>query len=111
MKNTGLSRSQRSEVRKLAKAVTDGEVENKRVVDIKENGQLYHNKALYVSNLYGLISQGVNDGTAGQPPPSTSRVGDRIEVKNINVRLWLSNKLDRPNVMYKGILYNYPLRS
>lgn len=108
MKNTGLSRQQRSEVRKLAKSVTDGEVENKRVVTIKENGQLYHNKPFYVSNLYGLITQGAKDGTGGGAPPSAVRIGDRIEVKNINIRLWLSNKLDRPNCMYKGILFNYP---
>ena len=106
MKYTGLTRSQRSEVRKLAKTVADGEVENKRSVTIKENGQLYHNKPLYVSNIYGLIAQGVKDGTGGSS--TDLRIGDRIEVKNINVRLWLSNKLDRPNVMYKGVLFNYP---
>ncbi len=104
----GLSRQQRSEVRKLAKAVTDSEVENKRAVIIKENGQLYHNKPFYVNNLYGIITQGSEDGTGAPPAAMPVRVGDRIELKNINIRLWLSNKLDRPNVMYKGILFNYP---
>lgn len=104
----GLSRAQRSEVRKLAKTVADGEVENKRAVEIHENIQLIHNKPVYVSNIYGILAYGNQDGTQAGGGNLPVRVGDRIEIKNINVRFWLSNKLDRPNVMYKGILFNYP---
>lgn len=109
---TSLTKNQRKEVRKLAKQVADSEVENKVMIQIKENGQLFHNKPFYVNSLYEMIKQGVNDGSTGLDPAgnqAATRIGDRIELKNINVRFWLSNKLDRPNVMYKGILYHYPV--
>ncbi len=35
------------------------------------------------------------------------RIGDELYLKSINVRCWLSNKEDRPNVMYKGYLFWY----
>lgn len=105
--NTSLSKKQQKEVRKIALKAIDDEVEDKRSVNILENVQLFHNKPLYVSGLLSAIQQGEKDGTNNLN--RDTRIGDRISLKNINVRFWLSNKLDRPNVMYKGVLYWYPV--
>ena len=109
MSQVGLTSKQKRQVRELAREVNDVETEDKRVVIIRENNQLYHNKPLYVNGLLSAINQGVNDGTQGAFTNSGFRIGDRIRLKNINVRFWLSNKLDRPNCMYKGVLYYYPV--
>lgn len=108
-KSSSLTKSQMKEVRKLAREVNDVETEDKRVVIIAENQQLYHNVPVYVTGLFSAINQGVNDGTGGQAANQGYRIGDRIRLKNINIRFWLSNKLDRPNVMYKGVLFYYPV--
>ncbi len=110
---TSLSRSQKMEVRKIAAAVVDEEIEDKMTVVTEENVQLFHNKALYEGKLIGSqIAQGVQDGdqsTTTGTGLTTIRVGDQISLKNINIRFWLSNKLDRPNVMYKGVLFWIPV--
>jgi len=36
-----------------------------------------------------------------------ARIGDELYLTNMNVRFWLSNKNDRPNVMYKLFLFWY----
>lgn len=108
MKKSFLSKQQKKEVRELARQVADREAEDKQLVVIKENGQLFHNKPFYVNALLSNIQQGVEDA-ANASTPAKIRIGDRIDLKNVNIRLWLSNKLDRPNVMYKGILYSYPI--
>jgi len=112
-KNSSLTKKQKMEVRKIASRVVDEEVEDKQFVYIEENYQLYHNKPAYVAKILGDIEQGTADGdqnTSSSNPVSgskTIRIGDDIRLKNINVRFWLSNKLDRPNVMYKGVLFWY----
>lgn len=75
--------------------------------------ELFHNKPWYVPidlqgglGFLGNIIQGTadpNDGTQ----PALARIGDEIYLQNINVRCWLSNKLDRPNVMYRLVLFKY----
>lgn len=63
------------------------------------NQQLYHrtdgstNYVPLISNLL-QTSQGTTQYT---------RVGDKIRSMDVDVKLWLSNKLDRPNVMYRII--------
>lgn len=110
---TGLSKAQAKAVKKIARKVVDEEIEDKAGVITAENEQLYHNKPYYVGKIIGGIvnDQGVEDGdqSSGGSGPTKIRVGDEISLKNINIRFWLSNKLDRPNVIYKGVLYWYPV--
>jgi len=110
-KRTGLSKTQRKAVKDIALRVVDAEIEDKSYVISYENVQLYHNKPGYSSKLLALIQQGVNDGDqgTGASGKNTCRIGSQISLKNINIRMWVSNKLDRPNVMYKGILFWYPV--
>lgn len=106
---SGLSRSQKMEVKKIASQVVDAEIEDKRNVFITENVQLFHNKPLYVGKLLANVQQGVTTGDDNSS--KTNRVGDQITLKNANIRFWMSNKLDRPNCMYKGVLFWYPVDS
>ena len=106
-----MSKSLRKEIKKIVSAQVDEEVEDKAYVMGAENQQLYHNKPFYVGKLLQAIQQGIEDGDQGTGISGNPkcRLGDQIELKNVNIRLWLSNKLDRPNVMYKGVLFWYPV--
>ena len=106
-KKTSLSKAQKTAMRKIAEQVVDAEIEDKAQVTSGENLQLYHNLPYYVAKVLQVIDKGVNDGSQGTAGSGkvTVRIGDQISLKNINIRFWLSNKLDRPNVMYKGCLF------
>ena len=87
--------------------------ESKVSVLPKLSQELYHNKPWYVPlsisggvGFLGNIQQGTSDPNDGTQP-ALSRVGDEIYLENINVRCWLSNKDDRPNVMYRLVLFKY----
>ncbi|AXH73850.1 MAG: putative capsid protein [Circoviridae sp.] len=100
----GLTKTQASSVKKIARAQTLALAETINKVNIVENTQLFHNKVLYVGNLLAT-DQGVADDNSQSN--KDVRKGDEILLKNMNIRFWLSNKLDRPNVMYKGVLFWY----
>ncbi len=105
-----LSKAQSRAVRKIAEKVVDAEVEDKKFCMVSENNQLYHNKPGYMSKILRIIEPGYLSGaqSTGALGVKTVRVGDEIGLKNINIRFWLSNKDDRPNVMYKGVLFWLP---
>ncbi len=103
-KNKGLSKAQTKTVRKLAREVQLRTCETKMVGKFSENNQLFHNKVFYRGQLLAT-TQGTADPT--DLAASNARVGDEIVLKNINVRFWLSNKQDRPNCMYKAVLFWY----
>ena len=102
-----LSKAQKTAMRKIAEKVVDAEIEDKSQVTSAENNQLFHNKPFYVPKILQALTKGVNDGSQGTGGAGklTVRIGDQISLRNINIRFWLSNKLDRPNVMYKGVLF------
>ncbi len=99
-----LSKPKRKEVAKIARKVLRGTMETKSVGKDTENIQLFHNKALYQGALLAT-AQGPKDPNDNSS--NDARIGDEILLRNCNVRFWLSNKLDRPNVMYKLFLFWY----
>lgn len=96
---SSLSRSQRAEVKKLALEVAHDLPEKKNFLWVDENQQLIHNKSNYIANFLSC-KQGVTDPNS-TPGTNLVRIGDEFYLHNINIRFWLSNKKDRPNVMYK----------
>jgi len=100
-----LSRNQKKEINKIVNRKIDSSNEDKTLVYLAENKQLIHNKPYYIGNFLSDIQQGTQTGADGAT--KTCRVGDRIRLKNINMRFWISNKWDRPNVMYKAVLFFY----
>ncbi len=103
-RNSGLSKTQAKSVRKIAKKTVMGTAETKSVAKNNENVQLFHNKALYISNLLAT-TQGVKD--PNDQSGNDARIGDSIRLTNANIKFWLSNKDDRPNVMYRLIMFWY----
>lgn len=104
-KARGLTRKQVQSVKTIAKNQIMKVAENKVFgPDPVENEQLFHNKTFYKENLLAC-KQGVRDPNNLTGPDA--RIGDEIYLRNVNVRFWLSNKLDRPNVMYKLYLFWY----
>jgi hypothetical protein len=59
------------------------------------NFQLYHNVPVAMANTANLLDQ-IGYGTT-----ATQRIGSRISIKSLRVRLILNNKADRPNVSYR----------
>ena len=104
VRRKGLTKTQVKTVKSIAKK-TLLSMSEKKVFGVQaENQQLYHNKPYYVGNILSC-KQGVKDDNG--LTARDARVGDEILIRNVNVRLWLSNKLDRPNVMYKCYLFWY----
>ena len=108
-KTSNLEKKMAAIARKTALRVAETKVS----VLPKLKQELFHNKPWYVPSsilngvgFLGNIQQGTadpNDGTQ----PALARIGDEIYLQNVNVRCWLSNKVDRPNVMYRLILFKY----
>lgn len=67
--------------------------EPKRFIYGHENNQLYHNK--WSSFIFDPW-QNITIGTLRQ-----QRIGDKIQPTGVKLKLWLSNKLDRPHLMYR----------
>jgi len=103
-RTTGLTKKQRQGVAKIAKKVAMTIPEKKVFGVQEENNQLFHNKVFYRPGLLDC-KQNVADPNNLSTPGA--RIGDEIYLRNVNVRMWLSNKLDRLNVMYKAALFWY----
>lgn len=99
-----LTKKQQQEVKTIAKNQIMKVSEQKAFGFEEENVELFHNKAYYVANWLSC-KQGTGD--PNNLADRSARVGDEIYLRNCNVRFWLSNKLDRPNVMYKLYLFWY----
>lgn len=97
------SRSFQSRVKKVIMKTA----ETKMWPFANENQQLYHNTGLagatYVApiifNVWNAIAQG---------PGKQQRIGDTIIPRGFSLRLWIANKLDRPNIMYRLIVCVLP---
>ncbi len=105
-RNKGLSKNAVKTVKRIAKSAVSGMCEKKTFIWQDENKQLLHNKGDYVTNFLSC-KQGVQDNEDGVSGSQLNRIGDEFLLKNCNIRLWLSNKNDRPNVMYKAFLFWY----
>ena len=81
--------------------------ETKRSLFGLENAQLYHNSgyqtgipATEVPNAFMFNPwAGISSGTG-----RTNRIGDQIVPRGLSLRIWLSNKLDRPNLLYRIVI-------
>lgn len=80
-------------------------VETKNTHVISENINLYHNTPFIDYNHLGT-TQAITDNDAGVSNVS-GRIGDEIILRGLSYKFWFANKLDRPNVMYKIIIYKY----
>lgn len=95
-------RSKKSLV-KLIKNVSLKQCETKYTTNTGQDLQLYHNggTAPQYVRIYNLLN-------CDQGQTQEQRVGDAVRAKGLAIYLWISNKLDRPNVMYRIIVYSGP---
>ncbi len=100
----GLTPAQRKEAKNIASKLFNSQVERKTFGFLAENRQLLHNKGDYVDKFL-QCKQGTQD--PNDLATQLVRIGDEFMLREINIRLWLSNKGDRPNVMYKCFLFWY----
>lgn len=103
--NSGFNKKQVAIVKEIAKNIAHELPEKKNFLWIDENQQLIHNKTNYIANFLSC-KQGTADPNS-TPGTNLVRIGDEFYIHNVNIRFWLSNKYDRPNVMYKGYLFWY----
>lgn len=89
----------------LIKKVSLKQSETKDTHIISENLQLNHNSPYVVGTLL-YTEQGINDNESGTTQ-YTKRIGDEIMASGISLKMWFANKLDRPDVIYKLIVYKY----
>lgn len=105
-KKRGRKNSLAKKMRSIAKSETMRLAETKMVGKFGENIQLNHNTTAIRGPFLSTIATGVNDPT--QMKNSEARIGNEIYLKEFETRFWLSNKLDRPNVMYRITTFWYP---
>jgi len=89
----------------LIKKVSLQKVETKHTHFIVNDQQLYHNNG-YIKLKLLDTSQGITDTQTGTTFYA-GRIGDQIVARGISIKLWVANKLDRPNVMYRIIVFKY----
>lgn len=75
-----------------------------------ENVQLYHNLGTAVAPLTDVFPTAfyLNPLGVGQNVTTGGRTGDKINSIGLNVRLWLSQKASRQNVMFRILVLRYP---
>lgn len=90
---------------KLINKVSLKKAETKETHRIEENINVNHNaQSIRTSLLY--TQQGIGDQDAGITSYDC-RVGNEIVARGMSIKMWFANKLDRPNVMYKVIVFRY----
>jgi len=93
----------------LIKKVSLKQTETKDTHYLSENNQLLHNNGFQKNNLL-YVTQGVTDTSTGTSAYS-NMIGDQLIARGISIKLWIANKLDRPNVMYRMFVYKYQVNS
>lgn len=94
---------------KLIKKVSLSKCETKNTHQIVENTDLYHNLETITTNLL-YTRQGISDNNTGTSSYS-SRLGDEVVARGLQFKFWFANKKDRPNVMYKIVVFKYYTQS
>jgi len=89
----------------LIKKVSLKNVETKTTHKIEENVNIYHNSGYIYTNIL-KTTQGTTDTDTGLTAFS-NRLGDEILARGISIKLWIANKRDRPNVMYRLVVFKY----
>jgi len=104
---------QRGSFQKRVKKAIQSVAETKYYDIANENTQLYHNYGY--SNVAPVVSGASSISLLFNPwadiQPGTGRmqrIGDKIMPRGISLKLWLANKLDRPNLLYRIMVVRAP---
>lgn len=89
----------------LIKKVSLAKTETKNTHQIVEDTDIYHNLQTLTTNLL-YTRQGQGDNNTGTSSYSM-RIGDEVVARGLQIKMWFANVDDRPNVMYKIIIFKY----
>lgn len=67
--------------------------------------QLFHDRTYYAGQLLAT-TQGFTQG-GGLAQATNNRVGNKVTAVGLKLRIYIENQLDRPNVMYRIIIFKY----
>lgn len=93
----------KSRLAKLIKNVSLRNTETKYAIGSSENVQLYHAGGTGPTYMFRTNMLATSQGNTQQ-----TRLGDMVYGRYLSVKMWLSNKADRPNVMYRIMLVAMP---
>ena len=104
----------KSSLKKTIRRVLNRQTETKYFDLAVENVDVYHNVG--PSPILPLpTATARSDPTFFNPwsdiPPGTgraNRIGDKIRPVSMQIKIWLANKLDRPNIMYRIMVVRMP---
>lgn len=102
-------RYKRKSITALIKKISLKNVETKQTHRIQENININHNSG-YIINQLLYSQQGITDTDTGTAIYN-NRIGDEVIGRGISIKFWVANKLDRPNVMYRLIVFKYSSQS
>lgn len=105
-KKRAIARASKNRLVRLIKAVSLKQCETKNTHTIVENQQLYHNVPFVFNSVLLKTEIGTNDTDTGTSN-FTCRLGDEVVARGISIKMWLANKLDRPDLMYKIVVFKY----
>lgn len=100
-----ISKAKTASLVKLIKKVSLKNTETKNTHQISEANDLNHNTQYLTTNLL-YTRQGIGDNNTGTSSYS-SRIGDEVIARGIQFKLWFATKQDRPNVMFKVVVFKY----
>lgn len=93
----------------LIKKVSLSKTETKHAHVSSENININHNTGYIVTSLLNL-GQGYTE--PGNTTTSLAiRIADEVVARGISIKLWIANKLDRPNIMYRVVVFKYQSQS
>lgn len=100
------SRRVRGGLAKAIKSISLAQSETKKSSQYTDvPARLLHNVSYYAGELLAT-SQGVTD-PEGTDQATLNRIGDEVVGRNISLKFFLANKHDRPNVMYRLVVFKY----
>ena len=106
------TRGKRTNLKKTIKRILYKNVETKYYDIADENVQLYHNAGRAPGTATTSIWSDSNFFNPWSDIPAgtgrANRIGDKIRPVSMSIKIWLANKLDRPNVMYRIIICKVP---
>jgi len=94
-----------SQLGKMMKTIALRQAETKVSSDTAENLQLTHNGTYFKGGFFGTTQGTQNPEGLGQA--QRNRIGDEIVARGLKLKWWVSNKPDRPNVMYNIYVFYY----
>jgi len=109
VKRTRKPTTKRSSLVKLIKSISLKNAETKYNHWLVENQNMFHNLGYIKTNLLNCTN-GVGESNTGTNA-FNHRIGDEIMARGISIKLWIANKLDRPNVMYRLVVFKYQSQS